>query len=86
MAIAVGMVPASAWNGQYDVNGGYIVIRSDGELLCYPFYDLNKFENYLFNNAYLEHASTTRHEYASIIKEEDGSQSFKLNLQIRLMQ
>ena len=42
------------------------------------------FEDYLFSNAYLERSSTTRHEYASIIKENDGSLSFKLNFQVRL--
>ena len=38
----------------------------------------------LFSNAYLERSSTSRHEYASIIKENDGTLSFKLNFQVRL--
>mgnify|MGYP002244201991 CR=1 FL=1 len=42
------------------------------------------FEDYLFSNAYLERSSTSRHEYASIIKENDGTLSFKLNFQVRL--
>lgn len=81
---ALGMMPATAWNGRYDTNGGYLVVKNDGEILCYHFYDRNRFEDFLFNNAYLERSSTSRHEYASIIKEKDGSLSFKLNLQIRL--
>lgn len=80
---ALGMMPATAWNGRYDANGGYLVVKNDGEILCYHFYDRNRFEDYLFANAYLERSSTTRHEYASII-EEDGTLSFKLNFQIRL--
>ncbi len=80
---ALGMMPSKEWDGKFDANGGYIVVKSDGELLCYHFYDRNRFEDYLFYNAYLERSSTTRHEYASIIKENDGSLSFKLNLQIR---
>ena len=81
---ALGMMPATAWNGQFDANGGYLVVKRDGEILCYHFYDRNRFEDYLFSNAYLERSSTSRHEYASIIKEEDGTLSFKLNFQVRL--
>lgn len=81
---ALGMMPATAWNGLYDANGGYLVVKSDGEILCYHFYDRNRFEDYLFHNSYLERSSTSRHNYAYIIKEEDGSLSFKLNFQVRL--
>ena len=81
---ALGMMPGKAWNGKYDANGGYLVVKESGDVLCYHFYDRNRFEDFLYNNAYLERASTTRHEYARIIKEKDGSLSFKLNLQIRL--
>lgn len=81
---ALGMMPATAWSGKFDATGGYLVVKRDGEILCYHFYDRNRFEDYLFFNAYLERSSTSRHEYASIIKEEDGTLSFKLNLQIRL--
>lgn len=83
-SVALGMMPATAWNGKFDANGGYLVVKEDGEILCYHFYDRNRFEDYLFANAYLERASTTRHQYASIIKEDNGTLSFKLNLQVRL--
>lgn len=81
---ALGMMPARAWTGTFDANGGYLVVKKDGEVLCYHFYDRNRFEDFLFANAYLERASSSRHEYATINREEDGSLSFKLNLQIRL--
>lgn len=81
---ALGMMPATAWDGRLDANGGYLVVKSDGDILCYHFYDRNRFEDYLFSNAYLEHSSTSRHNYASIIKEEDGTLSFKINFQVRL--
>lgn len=81
---ALGMMPATAWNGLFDANGGYLVVKKDGEILCYHFYDRNRFEDYLFSNAYLERSSTTKHQYASIIKEDDGSLSFKINFQVRL--
>ncbi len=83
-SVALGMMPATAWSGRFDANGGYLVVKKDGEILCYHFYDRNRFEDYLFSNAYLERSSTTRHEYATIVKESDGTLSFKLNFQIRL--
>lgn len=81
---ALGMMPATAWSGKFDANGGYLVVKKDGEILCYHFYDRNRFEDYLFSNGYLERSSTSRHEYASIVKENDGTLSFKLNFQVRL--
>ncbi|WP_329903939.1 HpaII family restriction endonuclease [Porphyromonas pogonae] len=81
---ALGMMPATAWSGKFDANGGYLVVKKDGEILCYHFYDRNRFEDYLFSNAYLERSSITRHKYASAIKEDDGTLSFKLNFQVRL--
>lgn len=81
---ALGMMPASAWSGRFEANGGYLVVKQDGEILCYHFYDRNRFEDYLYSNAYLERSSTSRHEYASIVEEDDGALSFKLNFQLRL--
>ncbi len=82
-SVALGMMPAKKWEGKFDANGGYIVVKRDGDVLCYHFYDRNRFEDYLFTNTYLDSPSTSRYEYASIIKETDGSLSFKLNLHIR---
>lgn len=81
---ALGLMPATAWSGRFEANGGYLVVKKDGEILCYHFYDRNRFEDFLFANAYLERSSTSRHHYAQILKEKDGTLSFKINFQIRL--
>lgn len=81
---ALGMMPSKKWSGKYDANGGYLVVKKDGEILCYHFYDKNRFEDFLFKNAYLERGKTHRHGYASLYRDEDGKVYFKLNLQIRL--
>ena len=81
---ALGMMPSKKWSGKYDANGGYLVVKKDGEILCYHFYDQNRFEDFLFKNAYLERGKTRRHGYASLYRGEDGNVYFKLNLQIRL--
>lgn len=81
---ALGMMPSKKWSGKYDANGGYLIVKKDGEILCYHFYDQNRFEDFLFKNAYLERGKTRKHGYASLYREEDGKVYFKLNLQIRL--
>lgn len=82
--IALGMMPATVWTGQYDATGGYLVVKEDGDILCYHIYNKNDFENYLLNNTRLETASSNRHDFGSIY-EEDGEFFFKLNLQIRFI-
>ena len=81
---ALGMMPSKKWSGKYDANGGYLVVKKDGEILCYHFYDQNRFEDFLFKNAYLERGKPRRHGYASLYRDEDSNVYFKLNLQIRL--
>jgi len=82
--IAVGMMPGKVWDGQYDATGGYLIVKEDGEVLCYHMYNKNQFENYLFANTKLETASSTRHDFGKIYKDAD-SLFIKLNLQIRFI-
>lgn len=82
--IALGMMPSKVWTWELDATGGYLVVKKDGEILCYHIYNRNKFEDYLLNNTKLETASSTRHDFGTIYKADD-KQLFKLNLQIRFL-
>ena len=81
---ALGMTPAKTWNGMADATGGYIIVREDGEVLCYHLFNRNEFESYLIKNTKFETASTSRHQFGSIYKEND-KYYLKLNLQIRFI-
>ena len=81
--VALGMMPSKVWSGQYDATGGYLVVKENGDVLCYHIYNRNQFEDYLYENTKLETASSTRHEFGTIYKNEKGLLRFKLNLQIR---
>jgi type II restriction enzyme len=83
VASALGMVPHTPWNGKYDANGGYLVVKDNGDVICYHFYDRNLFEEYLFNNTRLESPSSSRYNFAELYDEKDGNFYFKLNLQVR---
>ncbi len=80
--VALGMTPSKVWTGIYDATGGYLIVKENGDVLCYHIYNRNQFEDYLFTNTKLETASSTRHEFGRIYQE-NGQFLFKLNLQIR---
>ena len=80
---ALGMTPAKEWTGIYDANGGYLVVRKDGEIVCYHFYNRNDVEDYLYNNTRFERASRDRYHFGNVYRGSDGNSYIKLNLQIR---
>lgn len=82
--IALGMMPSKVWTGELDATGGYLVVKDDGEILCYHIYNRNEFEDYLFTNTKLETASSSRHKFGTIY-EQNRQLYFKLNLQIRFL-
>ena len=53
---ALGMKPAKQWDGLDEANGGYIIVKADGEVLAYHIYNRNFFEQYLLDNTVLERA------------------------------
>lgn len=83
IAAALGMKPATEWTGRYDANGGYLVVRKDGEIVCYHFYNWNDVEDYLYNNTRFERGERKKHKYGSLYRSSDGEVYIKLNLQIR---
>lgn len=82
--IALGMTPTKVWTGEYHATGGYLIVKKDGEIVCYHIYNKNEFENYLLNNTKLETSSTSRYEFGDLYLE-NGNLYFKLNLQIRFI-
>lgn len=79
---ALGMKPAKKWDGLDEANGGYIIVKADGEILAYHIYNRNFFEQYLLDNTIMEKASTSKHDYMSLY-EENGKMFIKMNLQVR---
>lgn len=80
---ALGMTSAKEWNGHYDANGGYLVVKGDGDIVCYHFYNKNDVEDYLYNNTRFDRASRSRYAFGKLYRGVDGNVFMKLNLQIR---
>ena len=81
--VALGLMPGKMWDGIYQANGGYIVVRQDGELLCYHVFYRNQFDAYLLNATKLETPDPERHHFGKICEDSDGKPILKLNLQVR---
>ena len=81
-AVALGMKPATVWDGLDEATGGYIVVTKEGNVLAYHIYNRNYFEEYLLNNTKYEIASTSRNDFGEVYSENDED-FIKLNLQVR---
>ncbi len=82
MYSALGMMPSTKWDGLLEAHGGYLIVREDGEIVCYHIYNQDQFREYLYKNTRFETPATHRHAFGSVYK--DGDKYYiKLNLQIR---
>lgn len=79
-----GMTASTLWDGKGEVNGGFITVTKDGDVIANYALESEAFKSYLFNNCYLEFPSTnsSHGDYARVYKE-DGEYYFNLNFQIR---
>ncbi len=82
--VALGMVPDTTWDGLIRANGGYIIVREDGEVVCYHVYNADAFRAYLYKNTRFDTPSTTRYGFGKVYKE-GGDLFIKLSLQIRFI-
>lgn len=81
-ACALGLKLGQSWDGIEEANGGYIVVKNDGEVLAYHIYNRDIFENFLLQNTKFERGSTSKHNYCYVYKEND-KYYIRLNLAIR---
>ncbi len=83
-AVSFGMMPNKMWDGEYEISGGLLTVKQDGNILAHHiFYDSQSLGKYLYKNTKLETPSTSRHGFGHIFKDEFGNYFFKLNLQLR---
>lgn len=82
--IALGMRPNSEWTGYYEANGGYLIVKKNGEIICFHFYNRDAFREYLLENVRFDTPSTTRHDFGRITTDLQGDY-IDLCLQIRFL-
>ena len=82
MAGFTGMTAGRKWDGREQVNGGYIVVMDDGDVLCYHSNDRESFRDYLYRNTHFEYVSTDKYNWSRIFKD-DTAYYLPLNVSIR---
>ena len=82
MAGFTGMTAAQVWDGREQVNGGYIVVMDDGDVICYHSNDRESFRDYLYRNTYFEYVSADKYCWSRIMKI-DGEYYLSLNASVR---
>ena len=82
MAGFTGMTAGKAWDGKEQVNGGYIVVMDDGDVICYHSNDRESFRDYLYKNTHFEYVSADKYSWSRIIKI-DNEYYLPLNLSVR---
>ena len=82
-AMFTGMRLGSMWSGRSSVNGGYIIVRGDGDVLAYHTCIADEFMDFLVQRLALEQPSHGRHHSMNITKDLNGEYLLKLPLQVR---
>jgi hypothetical protein len=82
--VALGMMPNTIWTGLYDGTEGYLVVKEDGDAVCYHIINRNLFEDYLLENTKMETPSSTLHGFG-VLFTKNNELFIKLNLQIRFL-
>jgi type II restriction enzyme len=82
--IALGMTPETIWKGVYDATGGIIIVKEDGDIVCYHIYNRNEFQDYLLFNTKLNQTSTTRYDWGYLYLQ-NGIPHIKLNICVRFI-
>lgn len=78
-----GMTAGRKWDGTEQVNGGYIVVLENGDVLCYHANDREEFRDYLYRQTFLEYVSCKKYDWGYAEKCQDGTYVLPVNASIR---
>lgn len=85
LAVTLGLMPGELWDGRYSVNGGIILVESNGEILVLDaIYYKEYLVRYLIRNTKLDSPSSSRYKMFDIY-DLNGEKYFNLNLQVRFL-
>lgn len=83
LAISFGMRPSEEWEGDYEANGGILIVKNDSRIYTLDMvYHSDEVKNFLVSQTKLDSPDPNRHEIL-ILEEKDGEIYFNLSLQIR---
>lgn len=78
-----GMTASRPWDGIEQVNGGYIVVLDNGDVLCYHANDREAFRDYLYRQTYLEYVSCKKYNWGYAERGKHGEWLLPVNASVR---
>ena len=83
---ALGMNPGRQWEGQVEAHGGWIIVKENGDVVCFHLINDDDFRDYLLSRTKFDTPSMSRHEAGYVYRQGDSSDAkIKLSLQIRFV-
>jgi type II restriction enzyme len=82
--VSLGMQPDTPWNGSNEVNGGALIVRQNGEVVCLSLEHENDYKDFLFANTKFDTPSSSKHTVGRVVKEGD-IYVLRLSSQIRMI-
>lgn len=85
LGFATGATVGIRWDGRDDANGGFIVVKKNGEIVCLELFTREAVGRYLLDWTFFEEPSRKRHGHNKVLLE-DGRGYIDLQLQVRFRQ
>ena len=83
---ALGMNPGRQWEGQVEAHGGWIIVKENGDIVCFHLINDDDFRDYLLARTKFDTPSMSRHEAGYVYRQGDSSEAkIKLSLQVRFV-
>lgn len=81
---ALGMNPGRQWDGQVEAHGGWIIVKDNGNIVCFHLINDDDFRDYLLNNTKFDTPSMSRHGAGYAYRQANSAEArLRLSLQIR---
>jgi hypothetical protein len=85
LAFATGATVSKKWDCLDKANGGMVIVKENGEVVCLELFTRNAISAYLLNNTTFDTPSRGRHHWGDL-RYEDGHWYMDLQLQVRFIE
>ena len=83
--LITGLTPNEFWNGEYDSKKVLTVIKDNGDILNFNFYEKDNLGDYLYHNTGIDVIMIDNHESIIMGEQENGAYLCKFGLHIRII-
>lgn len=86
VAVTVSLEAGKVWDGREGTNGGFIIVKGTGDIVCYHIFDRDDFREFLLKYMVFDKPDSHRYlmMYLYPVDEENGLYMTQLNVQMRL--